>query len=657
MSRPQSKLAELVARLNSLDSQLNLMNLVDCLKTTELTIEDVQDHVESDPGTFHRSCVAATDHYELLIKTWLPGQATEPQDQSGSTVAIQVLQGVAALTFFSRASDGFVDEQYESRLKANQIWGKHDAGVQSLGNPHNQSEVLVTIHLNAPPMREYRRFVRRPVCNQPRKDEASPLQTVLTTSTPYSIVVVGGGYSGAMTAAQLLRQAHEKSLPLKVTVVEKRGAIGEGVAYGTRDLDHLLNVPAGRMSAWPDRPDDFLLWAQQTGKTAASYDFLPRQWYGEYIRDRLMQTAKQARPMGQLTILLDEVRHFTRRADQGWLIQLERNDLIHADAVVLAIGHRPPNDPIGPRWHGSRARYLTDPWLPMELDVISPADEVVILGSGLSAVDAVLTLTHVPRKASITMISRRGLLPQTHAPVPITPVDLTELTDALLSDPRGVRSVELSRRVRRLVSDLAKQGMDWRCVIDGLRPHTIRLWRAMSTAEKGRFVEHLRPFWEVHRHRMAISISQRFGELHDSDQAHFIAGRVCSAQGTEEGVELIVEQRQARHRLAVHADWVINCTGPTPSYVGAGNPAIGALLVAGWLRPDPLSLGVDSTEEGMAISFDGMPVENLFVVGTLRKAQDWESTAVPELRIQAADVAARLISQPMKRSFRFKVDT
>jgi uncharacterized NAD(P)/FAD-binding protein YdhS len=627
------------------------MNLVDAVRSAELTIEDVRDHVASDPRTYHRSCVAATDQFELLIKTWLPGQSTEPHDQCGSIVVVQVLQGVAALSYFSRAEDGFVDQQYVSRLAVNQVSGKHDAGVQAIGNPDDQSEVLVTVHLNATPMREYRRFVRRPALSRPHQHEANLWKPVLTSSAPFSVVVIGGGYSGAMTAAQLLQQAGDRSLPLKVTVVERRGALGEGVAYGTRDLNHLLNVPAGRMSAWPDRPDDFLLWAQQSGKSATSYDFLPRQWYGEYIRDRLMQTARQARPSGQLTVLLDEVRHLVRRADRGWLLQLERNDLIQADAVVLAIGHRPPNDPIGPRWQGSRARYLTDPWRPMELDVVGPEDDVVILGSGLSAVDAVLSLTQVPRTGTITMISRRGLLPQTHAPAPVAPVDLTSLVDSLLSTPRGVRAVELSRRVRQTVADWGKQGLDWRCVIDGLRPHTIRLWRAMSLAEKGRFVEHLRPFWEVHRHRMAISISQRFGELHDSDQAHFIAGRVCSAQGTEEAVELVVEQRQARHRLAVHADWVINCTGPTPSNVGAGNPAVGALLVEGWLRPDPLSLGVDATETGMAVSREGVPVENLFMVGTLRKAQDWESTAVPELRIQAAQVAARLIDLMNERTF------
>jgi uncharacterized NAD(P)/FAD-binding protein YdhS len=452
-----------------------------------------------------------------------------------------------------------------------------------------------------------------------------------------------------MTAAQLLKQTRENFIPLNVTLVERRGAIGEGVAYGTRDLLHLLNVPAGRMSAWPDRPDDFLKWVQTHKRPATASDFLPRQWYGEYVRETVLTTAENASPSGQLNVVLDEVRRVAHRPDQGWLVHLGWGSSIQADAVVLAVGHRPPDDPIGQRWSGPRTRYIVDPWRPLALDVVGPHENVVILGSGLSAVDAVLTLTRTQRDASITMISRRGLLPQSHAPAPLAPVDLKPTIEEILSRPEGVRAVELSRRLRKLTRELASQGIDWRSVVDGLRPYTVQLWRSMSLQERRRFIRHLRPFWEIHRHRMAIGIAKQFRELHDSDQANAIAGRVVSAIGSETGVELMIEQRHAKNPLALKTDWVINCTGPSPTNIAAANPAIGSLLVDGWLRADPLMLGLDVSENGQAIKRDGSIANDLYVVGTLRKAQDWESTAVPELRVQAADVATQLLKRLFNR--------
>lgn len=632
-----SRLEQLISQLDSHTGSATLVNFADSLKAAQLTVADVRDHIETNSRNYNRSRVVANENYELLVMTWLPGQASAPHDHAGSLCIMQVLQGVAVEGTYSVCSDGYIDLEYETTIGTGEITSGQDAGIHAVKNPADQTEPLVTVHIYSPPLRDFRRFIPRP-----QKSDQS-IQTRVKTELPFSVVVVGGGFSGAMTAAHLLKQAREKFVPVKVTLVERRGAIGEGVAYGTRDLRHLLNVPAGRMSAWPDRPDDFLKWAQANKGSAAAGDFLPRQWYGEYVRETVLSAAENASPSGQLNVMLDEVRRVAHRPDQGWLVHLGWGASIQADAVVLAVGHRPPDDPIGQRWSGPRTRYLVDPWRPLALDVIDPQDEVVILGSGLSAVDAVLTLTHVPRKASITMISRRGLLPQAHAPAPLRPVDLKGTVEQCLNKAGGLRAVELSRKIRALTRELATQGIDWRSVVDGLRPHTVALWRGMSLQEKRRFVRHLRPFWEIHRHRMALAIAHQFGELHDTDQAHFIAGRVVSAQGSETGVELVVEQRHAKHRLALHAAWVINCTGPAPSNIAAANPAVGSLLVDGWLRSDALMLGLDVSEHGQAMGRDGGTVDGLFVVGTLRKAQDWESTAVPELRVQAADVATQLL--------------
>ena len=76
------------------------------------------------------------------------------------------------------------------------------------------------------------------------------------TQAVFDIVVVGGGFSGAMSAVNIARRSDH---PLHVVVVNDRGSVGRGVAYGLRRPEYLLNVAARNMSAFPDEPDHFTL--------------------------------------------------------------------------------------------------------------------------------------------------------------------------------------------------------------------------------------------------------------------------------------------------------------------------------------------------------------------------------------------------------------
>ncbi|MBL9161520.1 MAG: FAD/NAD(P)-binding protein [Planctomycetaceae bacterium] len=625
------RLHELIVKLDALGTSPSLVDLAEAMRSVKLTIDDVAPYVRANPRHYNRALVVVRDHFELLVMTWRPGQISAPHDHAGSVCVLQVLQGQAIEGSFRVAADGYVDFDYETVVRCGEITAGQDAGVHTVRNADDANELLVTVHIYAPPLQDFRRFIHRP-----KRDVAAP--TPLVEATP-TIVVVGGGFSGSMTAAQILRKANETEQRVRVVVVERRGAVGEGLAYGTRDLNHLLNVPAGRMSAWPDRPDDFLQWAQRRRPQAKPVDFLPRQWYGEYVRETLLATAEEAKPAAEFSVVFDEVRRVARRPEGGWLVHLAHGSTIRADAVVLAIGHRPPSDPIGARWSGSRAHLIADPWRPFALNIVEPDEPVVVLGSGLTAVDAVLSLAHPDRRAPITIVSRRGLLPQSHAAQPVKPVDLQPMVAELLAAPGGVRVLELCRRLRKIVAESAAQGVDWRGVVDGIRPHTAALWQAMSIEQRRRFLPRLRPFWEVHRHRMALSIGEQFGELRDCDWVRRVAGRIVSVQADADAVRLVVSERATERLVEINAAWVINCTGPAPSNSAASNPAIGSLLVDHWLCPDELGLGLETTPGGNAIDAEGREVADLLVVGTLRKPAVWESTAVPELRAQAAAAA------------------
>jgi uncharacterized NAD(P)/FAD-binding protein YdhS len=406
------------------------------------------------------------------------------------------------------------------------------------------------------------------------------------------------------------------------------------------------------MSAWPDRPDDFVQWASRRHGGVRPTDFLPRQWYGEYVRESLLNTAQEAGQSAKLSVVFDEARRVARHPSGGWMVHLGREPSIRAEAVILTVGHRQPSDPIGKRWCGPRTRFISDPWRPFTTNIVGPDEAVVILGSGLTAVDTVLSLSQQPRRAPITLVSRNGLLPRTHAATPVSSVDLTSLVSELAAAPGGVRALSLLRQLRRKVRELLPVGGDWRSVVDGLRPHTTQLWRSMPLAERQRFLARLRPFWEVHRHRMALAVAEPFHLLLARGDVRLVSGRVESAVAEGETVRLVIRERGSDRLIESDTSWVINCTGPLPSNSVESNPVIGSLLVAGVLRPDELSLGIETTLSGNAIAENGEEVADLFLVGTLRKSTDWESTAVPELRSQAAAAAERvlgLVAQRMRR--------
>jgi len=635
MQKVSGRLLELVDRLDTLGSGPSLVELANAVKGVNLTLADVQDFVRTNPRSYQRTSVVLRDRYELLVMTWLPGQSSVPHDHAGSICAVQVLQGTAMEGCYHVAADGYVDLQYETAVHSGEVTAGQDGGVHAVRNPSDATQSLVSVHVYSPPLKNFRQFAARPASVEPES-------RLVHKHTP-TFVVVGGGFSGSMAAAQIIQRASQAEVRIKVVLIERRGAVGEGLAYGTQDPAHLLNVAAGRMSAWPERPDDFVQWVRRRKGDVLPTDFLPRQWYGEYVRESLLQTARTAGPWVELDVIFDEVRRVARHPTSGWMVHLTRETSVRADGVVLAIGHRPPSDPPGLRWAGLRTRFIADPWRPFALTVVGPEDPVVILGSGLTAIDAVLSLCHKPKRAPITLVSRHGLLPQAHTSTPVKPTDLKAMVSGLLDSAGSVAAHELMRAVRQKIREAAQDGGDWRSVVDGLRPHTAPLWEAMPTAERRLFLARMRPFWEVHRHRMALKVAEQFQSLLDAGDVRLVAGRLESVQTQDDGLWLVLRELPSRRLIEAHAAWVINCTGPVPSNSVESNPVIGSLLVDGWLRPDELELGIETTPDCRAIAADGSDVADLFVVGTLRKPAIWESTAVPELRSQAAVVGERIV--------------
>jgi uncharacterized NAD(P)/FAD-binding protein YdhS len=446
----------------------------------------------------------------------------------------------------------------------------------------------------------------------------------------YSVVVVGGGFSGTMLAIQLLRRIPS----LSVAVVDKGPVPGRGLAYGTKYECHLLNVPAGNMSALPEEPDHFLGWVRANhGPSVQATSFLPRPLYGRYVSS-LLQEATGASGAENFRWIQGEVTSFAR-ARSHVTVQLKDGSTLAAKAVVLAAGNFPPANLNIPGLSQSSGRYIPSPWTAAALDDIPKNGNVLLIGSGLTSVDVAVALKTEGFAGHIHILSRRGLMPRIHRAATQWPQFWNE------QSPRTTRG--LLRLARAQVRAAVESDGDWREVIDALRPVTQTIWQSLPHCERQRFLRHVRPYWEVHRHRIAPQISHTITQLMESGKATVHAGRLTAYREFSDHVEVGWRDRQTQAERLLRVDRVINCTGPEADCRHIDDPLIKSLLAQRLARPDRLSLGLDTDSNGALVDFNGIASPSLYAIGSIRKGSLWESIAVPELRTQASQLAEYLV--------------
>jgi uncharacterized NAD(P)/FAD-binding protein YdhS len=427
------------------------------------------------------------------------------------------------------------------------------------------------------------------------------------------IAIVGGGFSGAMLAARLAESG------IASTIIDRDADMGLGVAYSTPFDGHLLNVRSNRMSADEGRPDDFVQWLQAHHPDHAALEgFAPRRLYGLYVQDR-MAGVEAAHP-GLITRVVGEAV-----AVEDTAVRLADGRLIEADAVVLATGNPAPKTAAS---DAGKGRVVGDPWASGALDRIADEDVVIIVGTGLTMVDMVQWLVARGWQGRATALSRRGLKPRAHEAMPDTP-----------STPTGM--LKLAPASRRLAE--ARRMADesgWRSVMEGLRPVTADLWAAADSDLRARFLRHLRPWWDVHRHRIADSIAASLEALEAEGRLTIVAGRVRRIDHDETGVSLDWRPRRGPEQPPITGHWLIDCTGP--GHDPAKDALTGPLIATGRARLDALRLGLDLDAQGRVLNADGVPDDRLLVLGPPARAAFWETIAVPDIRKRIEDVAATL---------------
>ncbi len=441
-----------------------------------------------------------------------------------------------------------------------------------------------------------------------------------------SIAVVGGGFSGSVFALKCVRA----DPAIRVTVIERGRRVGRGLAYGACASDHLLNVPVSRMELGLEPP--FGTWlarheaplaealAESDGQLADA--FVPRELFGTYLEERVHEAASSGD--GRLALVRGEAVRLLDYPARGVLLADGRR--VAADVIVLATGNLPPRPPASKDdWLYDTQFFVPDPWATDAFDGLDKDAPVILLGTGLTMVDVALKLAGQGHRGPMRAISRRGYLPLAHRAGGHWPAFLDAKTHP---SPR-----EAMRLLRKEARAAEAQGVPWQRVMDTMRPSVARVWQAWTERQRAQFLRHLRPRWDVHRHRMAPRIANRLQSLIDSGQLGAAAGRVRSYRRAGDGIEAVFVPRGGGAEQVLPAMRVINCTGPRSDLDRLGLPLIADMRRRGLIAPDALGLGLE-TRDCVALGSAGHASPWLFALGPLTRPAWWEVVAVPEINAQ-----------------------
>lgn len=455
----------------------------------------------------------------------------------------------------------------------------------------------------------------------------------MTMEVGKRIAIVGAGFSGTSVAAMLGRVT---SQPLEIILFDKSGTFGAGDAYRTPYSWHILNVRARDMSAFEDQPAHFVDWVSARQQQYKEIDpaqpigeqFLPRYIYHHYLRDLIQQLQAGANKNVTVKLMTSEVVDAEQTTD-GVKLTTNDNQSLLADKVVFAIGNYLPTQFPFPVSH---VQTISNPWDYEALEHISPDADVMIVGLGLSMIDAVLTLHQQNHRGKIYAISRHGMLPQPHAD---SHVPYNMESGHIKADLRT-----LTKLFRQKSLHHAQQGGDWRAIINALRSHVPMIWENASVTDKKRFIRHVLPYWNVHRHRVHNRLTAILNEFVMRGQLHIMAGRVVRV---EEGVATIRQRGQSQEQK-INIDWLVNCMGPGMDARQTESPLIHQLTQRGSAAFDPLAIGFVASNNCELRDSTGKASEQFFTLGPPAKGMVWECTAVPEIRKQSFALARVLLT-------------
>lgn len=575
-------------------------------------LDSLLDLAQFDPSTYVRVPLFRTEEFEVRLLCWSPGQSSALHGHGGSACAFRVLQGEATELRLHGE---------QTRLLRGDVAVAADDGIHQVSNLGDQP--LISLHLYAPPL---------PV-DQPSLPEGR------------RIVIIGGGFCGTALVIHLLRLNDRR---LRLTLVEPSTRVGRGVAFGTSRIEHSLNVPASAMSLDPTDPNDFLRFARQRLGEVPPNALLPRALYGEYMQTRLDEAIQAS--TARLRIVRSPAEAL-REATRGWSVQVADGRVLPADEVVLATGHGPGRIPTAFEALLGHPAIVANPWLEGALDDVQSEERVLLVGTGLTAVDVHSTLRARGLRAPIHALSRNGRWPRPHLPGirwEGTPVSIN-------FDEAPVTADSLAVWLRAQIDIHAARDIPWQAVMDEVRRNVQAIWTRMSISEQSVFLRKYRPMWEVHRHRLDSALWKNIQVEAESGALITYASSIYRIEANGPGLR--VTHRADKVDAVLDVDRVVLCCGNESDPLLMGSPLWEQMIDERLVSADIHGLGVETDDKGQPLRNhpggllgtlpdpEGKPPrtsDGLWALGGLLRPIWFESTAVPELSRQVRDLAARL---------------
>jgi uncharacterized NAD(P)/FAD-binding protein YdhS len=470
----------------------------------------------------------------------------------------------------------------------------------------------------------------------------------MSESNTADVLIIGGGLSGTMLAVQLLRLPGKR----RILIVETRNELGRGEAYSATELGHTLNGNAARMSVDPDNADDLTQWlgeyiaeggwpesAEQQVPLAEL--FPPRGIFGLYVQQRLAEAQALGAVHGStLEHVHGEAVDVQSGGDSVGITLADGSQLQGAFAVLATGMYAAARTP--QRKSSGLNAAAVDPWDVNAMRQLDPQAKVLIIGSGLTMVDALVSLHQAGHRGPIEVFSRHGLLPHVRRQPP-------GWADFLSADPSIRSTRQLVRALREQCRQAIAQGIDWQAPLDTVRVHIPRLWSQATDAQRRQFVRHVRPWWESHHHRSPPPSAALLARLVESGRLTIQGASLQGLETLPSGqLQIRVRRRGESEPSYVIGDALINSTGIEYDWRRVDRALPKQLLARGLIRPGPLALGIAAQADGAVLDAQGQASSQLFAMGPPLRGMWWESTAVTDVASQAKALALRLVSLARK---------
>jgi uncharacterized NAD(P)/FAD-binding protein YdhS len=441
---------------------------------------------------------------------------------------------------------------------------------------------------------------------------------------PIDVAIIGGGYSGIACALALTR----RQPTLRIAIFDPAASLPAGIPFAAARPEHLLNVRAAQMSENADAPGDFSDYYQgftQLDASAAANAFAPRAVYASYLQTRLQQGAAQASEQGGA--ITHQQALITRVSPQ--LRCYSQSHRWQAQHVILALGQSAQAPQVDdPRW-------FVGPWKLQQLPKHGESDHALVIGSGLSGVDSVLSLHKLGWRGQIHMLSNHARLPAVH---------IDPQPPWLLGNGFVQSAINPGMGLKVLRAELAlahASGVDWRAVHNALRPHTAAIFSGWGISARRQFLRRMQWLWTTHRHRMAPEVAAQVSALQASSTLQRHRGKMLAAHILDQdGASGIAVRAKMQGGVALPAQFACVIDARAPSADITRFALLRQLLADGIATACATGMALQCDSIGQLHGASGM-----YALGALRYGQLLETTAVPEIRLQARAIAERIVGK------------